>query len=278
MPASAGGRCAWVVVGGRGNRTDAVAGARLDFEVAIRGLLPELKAYATTLLGGDTVRADDVLQELPWSLTGRGLDEPVTLRYDVSTLMRAAGDLYLVIKWLGGNDALNIRELRLLHDGKVQQIVAGEVISGDVQHTHANALRLPFQADAPRRGIWTLELDTVCLRTETDPPDRKSGSEGIIQICRQPAFVPSRADFVGSWMGSNEGSAWVRTFNADGTATLMHGGMDHWGDAGARWHLENGEMVVSFALKPFEVPERHMLINRNTLVFLNRPYRNAHRE
>lgn len=26
-------------------------GARLDFEVAIRGLLPELKAYATTLLG-----------------------------------------------------------------------------------------------------------------------------------------------------------------------------------------------------------------------------------
>lgn len=38
-------------------------GARLDFEVAIRGLWPELKAYATTLLGGDTVRADDVLQE-----------------------------------------------------------------------------------------------------------------------------------------------------------------------------------------------------------------------
>ena len=112
----------------------------------------------------------------------------------------------------------------------------------------------------------------------TDPPDRKSGSEGIIQICRQPAFVPSRADFVGSWMGSNEGSVWVRTFNADGTATLMHGGRDHWGDAGARWRLENGELVVSFAQRPLEVPERHMLINRNTLVFLNRPYRNAHRK
>lgn len=89
------------------------------------------------------------------------------------------------------------------------------------------------------------------------------------------ALAATAKSFWGRWHFSHNGIDQVREFLPDDTIRAWKNGKyDPWGD-GIRYEVKGGVLTL---FQRHARPETHMLRGDGTLVFINRPYRNAPRE
>lgn len=203
-------------------------------------------------------------RELPWYYDGGG--DPI--EWDVSHLIWSAGDHLAVLKWMNGPQAMVLERAELLLDG---QVIAEDIHTssiGDSSSTHLNLYRMKVPDQSWRRGTWTLRVF---------PSELAGGgySEGALIVEDGDATGATAEEFVGVWEYVHDGVVYRRTFNEDGTCLLEFNGQATPYFESANWEVNNGILVVHFDAS--EVVEQHLLRDRERLVFINLPYRNARR-
>lgn len=216
-------------------------------------------------------------REFPWSLDGAKHDVVRTLSFDVTNLVHGPGDYRIVVRWLLGHDAVTVKSLRLERDGVVVART-GDARSGDIEKTEGNAPVLRISAEAAAKpGRWALVMDACCEGAGVVPP-RPTSSQGVVSFEEGLSLTADAKRFVGRWRYSHDGTDFIREFLDDGTARLFINGKPvlKSGYESARYTVADGVLTLNFTDgKP---AESHMLRDDRTLVFLNRPYRNACRE
>lgn len=203
-------------------------------------------------------------REFPWFYRGG----ENALVWDVSHLMWTPGDKLAVFKWMTGPEALTLGKVELLLDGKVVATDVHPCSVGDLSSTVENVYRLHVEDGAWRRGAW--ELRAWPVETEAD-----AHADGILMFEDAAALEASAGDFTGTWEYVHDGKRYRRAFHADGTCTLWVDGRasDYFQDA--KWEVKGGILRVSFPAS--KVAEEHLLRDRQSLLFINQPYRNARR-
>jgi hypothetical protein len=203
-------------------------------------------------------------RELPWFYRG-GND---ALVWDVSHLMWSPGDQLAVFKWMTGPEALTLGKVELLLDGAVVATDEHPCSVGDLSSTVGNVYNFHVGPDVWRRGAWELRAWPV----ETKPGTH---AEGILMFEDGAALEASVGDFTGSWDYVHDGKRYRRAFHSDGTCTLWVDGRasDYFQDA--KWEVKGGILSVNFPAS--KVAEEHLLRDRQSLLFINQPYRNARR-
>lgn len=203
-------------------------------------------------------------RELPWFY--RGGSEAFV--WDVSHLVWSPGERLAVFKWMSGSEALTLRKVELLLDGKVVATDEHPCSVGHLSSTVGNVYRLPVPAGRWRRGAWSLRAW---------PGDGNSGTqvEGILMFEDGAALAASPEDFTGPWDYVHDGRSYRRAFHPDGTCTLWvdDRASDYFQDA--TWDVNGGILRVSFPAS--KLTEQHLLRDRESLLFINQPYRNARR-
>jgi hypothetical protein len=203
-------------------------------------------------------------RELPWFY--RGGESP--MEWDVSHLVWSGGDYLGVVKWMSGPQALNLRKMELLLDGQVVVEDEHPCSVGHLTSTVANIYRLKVAEGAWKRGRWTLRAWPVQVTED-------GHSEGILMFENGAALDASAADFAGPWDYVHDGHRYRRLFHADGSCSLSVDDTpsDYFQDAS--WEVRGGILRVSFPASA--VAEEHLLRDRESLLFINQPYRNARR-
>lgn len=203
-------------------------------------------------------------RELPWFYRGG----ESAMEWDVSHLVWSGGDYLGVVKWMSGPEALNLRKMELLLDGEVVGTDEHPCSVGHLTSTVGNVYRLNVPADAWKRGRWTLRAWPV-QATEG------GHSEGILMFENGAALDASADDFAGPWDYVHDGHRYRRLFHGDGSCSLWVDDTpsDYFQDAS--WEVRGGILRVSFPASA--VAEEHLLRDRESLLFINQPYRNARR-
>ncbi len=204
-------------------------------------------------------------RELPWFYHGGD----GAFVWNVSHLMWSPGDHLAVFKWMTGPEALTLRKVELLLDGEVLATDEHPCSVGDLGSTVGNIYRLHVPEADWRRGAWELRAWPV----EEKPGAR---AEGIVMFEDGAALQASAGDFTGTWDYVHDGKSYRRSFHPDGTCTLWVDGRasDYFQDAG--WEVSGGILSVRFPAS--QNTEQHLLRDRESLLFINQPYRNARRE
>lgn len=204
-------------------------------------------------------------RELPWFHHG-GADPMI---WNVSHLVWSPGDHLAVFKWMTGPEALTLRKVELLLDGTTVASDEHPSSIGDLASTLGNVYRLHVPPEKWKRGTWELRA-----WPEGDHPGARA--EGIVMFEDGAALEASAGDFAGVWEYVHDGKRYRRAFHADGTCTLWVDGRasDYFQDA--RWEVVGGILRVRFPAS--KVAEEHLLRDRESLLFINQPYRNARRE
>lgn len=203
-------------------------------------------------------------REFPWFYDGGS----AAMEWNVSPLIRGAGDFIAIVKWMSGPTALTLSRMELLLDGTVVSTDDHPASIGHLSSTVTNLYRLSVPAAAWRRGTWT-------LRAWPADPETDGPSEGILLMEDGAATTVTAADFTGSWDYVHDGERYRRTFHPDGTCLLEINGRPSAYFNQATWHVEKGVLRVSFAAT--HLVEEHLLRDRDSLIFVNQPYRNARR-
>lgn len=203
-------------------------------------------------------------REFPWFYDGGN----TPLEWNVSPLIRSAGDFIAIVKWMSGPTALTLSKVELLLDGAVISIDEHPSSIGHLSSTVGNLYRLSVPALAWRRGTWT-------LRAWPADPETDGPSEGILLVEDGAVTTVTAGDFTGSWEYVHDGERYRRTFHPDGTCLLEINGRPSPYFNQAHWQVENGLLRVSFPAT--RLVEEHLLRDGNSLVFFNQPYRNARR-
>lgn len=203
-------------------------------------------------------------REMPWF--HRGGSEP--MEWNVSPLVWNDGDYIAVVKWMSGPRALILRRVELLLDGKV--VAADEHSSsiGDLSSTVGNIYQFHLPDGTWKRGQWT-------LRAWPEPAAEEGTSEGIILLESGDSRHATTTDFAGSWEYTHDGETYHREFHPDGSCTLQINGRPSTYFQDARWEVADGVLRVSFPAS--KLVEEHLLRDRDSLIFVNQPYRNASR-
>jgi hypothetical protein len=238
--------------------------------------VPQSKGHAVRMTGASTTGLRSIpfdqdrfirqmpSRELPWFYRG-GSD---ALVWDVSHLMWSPGDQLAVFKWMTGPEALTLGKVELLLDGEVVATDEHPCSVGDLSSTVGNVYRLHVTPEVWKRGAWELRAWPV----ETKPG---AHAEGILMFEDGAALEASVGDFTGTWDYVHDGKRYRRAFHSDGTCTLWVDGRasDYFQDA--KWEVKGGILRVSFPAS--KVAEEHLLRDRESLLFINQPYRNARR-
>lgn len=203
-------------------------------------------------------------REMPWFHRGGG--EP--MEWNVSSLVWNDGDYLAVVKWMSGPRALTLQRVELLLDGQVVAADEHDSSIGDLSSTIGNIYHFHLPEGTWKRGQWT-------LRAWPDPAAEEGSSEGIILLESGDSRHATSADFTGSWEYTHDGETYHREFHPDGTCTLQINGRPSAYFQDARWDVADGVLRVSFPAS--KLVEEHLLRDRDSLIFVNQPYRNASR-
>lgn len=202
-------------------------------------------------------------RELSWYHRGDG----EAFRWNVSHLVWGAGEYLVVFKWMSGAEALTVEKVELLLDGEVVSVDEHFSSVGDLSSTVGNVYRLKVGPRHWRRGEWELRAW----------PGAKDGAktEGIAMFEDATILGTSGEDFQGVWEYVHDGKNYRRAFHPDGTCTLWVDGKasDYFQDA--RWQVNGGVLRVNFPAS--QLAEEHLLRDKDSLLFINQPYRNARR-
>lgn len=245
-----------------------------------------LEGHAVLLEGGraHSIPFDqsEFVRELPsrefsWSFetTGSGLE---TWDFDVSHLIYKPGTYMAICKTLGGDGIIRVEGASLSIDGGPPVAEDFHPSLSPVGRTlgEANAYLLVVPPDSYRRGRWILSMDA---RPEPGKSSEGSGeTSGILLFEEGLVSNALPEEFIGTWEYLHDGDVYRRTFLADHTSRLTINDEAFDGFNGSTWRVEEGNLILSLrddAGQWFE--ETHCLRNHDTLIFINRPYRNASR-
>lgn len=248
--------------------------------------------------------------ELAWSAPPDSFD-PTTIHHDLTGLVWGAGTYRIYFRWMHGSDALIIQSAELLLDGNPITADVHDAITGDHHHTRDNSYLVVIPEGAYQKGTWSLRTtvhtnprkvehvqlpeDALSNRQEilhADDPRLRAARErifrtlttdpdshGVLLIDRGPAATT--ADFCGDWNYTYNGRHFRRTFLPGGTARFTDDGIAQNNFDRSTWTAEDGILTLTIRdpqSGAFQCIERHLLSNQNTLIFLDRPYRNASRQ
>ncbi|MFC4992803.1 hypothetical protein [Rubritalea tangerina] len=207
-------------------------------------------------------------REFSWHITSH---TPVTKTFDISHLVWKPGDFRTVIKWMQGQDAIKITSASIWRDGVLISQDNHLATVGTLNRTSNNIYNFSIPEDQYQRGYWQLKIDFSPL----DKSNSSISTEGILLLEEGLAFNASKNDFIGTWRYDHNGSSWERTLHPDGSIELFENGRLKPGFKKSHWIVEDGVMKVWIPHR--NAFEDHILRDPNTLIFVNEPYRNAHK-
>jgi ferric-dicitrate binding protein FerR (iron transport regulator) len=212
-------------------------------------------------------------REFAWKIAGSAAT-PTVLEYDVSHLIWKPGNYRAICKWMRGKDGLITEGAELLLDGHPVAQDEHSGFAGSFGATRGNSYELVVSSDAYRRGRWTLRIHGQIDRTAATDAD----STGVVLFEEGLALHAEAGDFLGTWEYLHDGMMFHRTFKPDGSASLAIDGVPYRLFDTSRWHVSGGTLVLEVATGSGDWwQEHHLLRDSRTLVFVDRPYRNATR-
>lgn len=213
-------------------------------------------------------------REFAWEIKGDN-PGPVVWDYDISHLIWKPGSYRAICKWMKGNHGLMIGSAELLLDGERVGEDPHPGFTGVIELTHDNSYEWTVPSNAYRRGRWTLRIHAGV----DAHPGELADSAGVVLVEDGLAVVATAADFVGTWEYLHNGNVFRRRFLADGSANLTIDGEPFEAYAGSRWEVVGGNLILNVrdAGNDTWIRERHLLRDPRTLIFTNRPYRDATR-
>ncbi len=209
-------------------------------------------------------------REFAWEITASALD-PVVLEYDISHLIWKPGHYRAICKWMTGSAGLAIDGAELLLDGHLVEQDPHSGFSGGNDFTHANSYELAISSEAYRRGRWTLRVHARVIRSAEPYADCR----GVVLFEEGLALQAEAADFLGTWEYLHDGRGFRRTFLPDQSAAMTIDGQPYDVYGTSHWKIENGSLILNIHENGKWIQEIHILRDPNTLLFVNRPYRNA---
>lgn len=210
-------------------------------------------------------------REFSWELSGRA-PAAAAWEFDISHLVWKPGKYRAICKWMNGRHGAYLEGAELWCDGRRVDEDGHKGRTGYGTTTVDNVYEFTVPADRYQRGRWTLRMKASCDAGSGDTAD----SRGVVLIEDGLAVEASPADFLGTWEYLHDGKAYQRTFLPDGTAKLVIDGKPYTTYDGSRWEVVEGCLVLSVRNGDHGwIQERHLLRDRNTLVFVNCPYRDA---
>ena len=209
-------------------------------------------------------------RELPWSLDS---ESATTMNFDVTHLIYQQGEYRAVIKWMTGGNAISISQASLWLDGELISEDVHPGASGLLNKTVANIYNFTIDEGSFHTGQWTLKITCAPINLHDLAPIE---CHGVVLLEEGLAYHARPADFIGCWQYTHDGSVWQRQVLEDGTIELYENGLLKQGFQASHWSVENGVMKVWIPhLNAFEA---HLLRDPATMIFVNRPYRNAMRQ
>lgn len=221
------------------------------------------------------------LGEIPWEMPKIPQGQTKIIEFDVTALVRGPGQYFAVFKWMFGATAVTTSRVALLRDGVRVWNDDHVARTGVLEKTNDNIYRLLVPEESYRDAKWTLRMEASCdvstaFRLTED--FRKglrpiSDFQGVLYFDDAGFLSEASQDFLGKWNYSYNGLEYQREFFADGTAVLRY--PDGKVLDGVRWWLEGEVMHMFFG--ETQRTER-LLLRGGTLLFVDRPYRNAVKE
>ncbi|MDR2980958.1 MAG: FecR family protein [Puniceicoccales bacterium] len=221
-------------------------------------------------------------QEFFWNLNGLPFDEIRTLRFEVTPLVKTPGDIHVIFKWMSGENGLLVKNLRLERDGVA-------IVSSDerrragryIGYSYGNMFPINLPSDTPLPGKWELVVEGTCTRNNNIQKEGDTAtSEGIFSFEKGLLTNVTPEEVVGRWEFSHDNQTYIREFKSDGTATMTVDGKlrEIPPEITPQWTVKEGVVTIEFLNggKAW-IPEKMVLRDKNTLIFLSHPYRNAQR-
>ncbi|MFD0893071.1 FecR domain-containing protein [Luteolibacter ambystomatis] len=208
-------------------------------------------------------------REFAWEVKEAAAE--TTWDYDISHLVWKPGHYRVICKWMTGPHGVATRGAELRLDDVLVASDDHPGFTGLASLTKNNEYDLNVAGDHYRRGKWTLRL-----HVKPDwLADKPAVARGVVLVEEGLAVNAKPEDFIGTWEYLHDGQSFKRTFRPDGTADLLIDGKPYSTFANSHWIVKDGclELTVPEASGP--IIERHLLRDPETLVFTNRPYRDA---
>ncbi len=211
-------------------------------------------------------------REFAWEIDS---NSPRELEFDVTHLLWKPSEYRAVFKWINGHDGVVISDVELRLDGRR---VAADHHTGQtsvLELVKANLFRLNVDPNAYRAGRWTIHAVISQLPHSPDF-DGTVHSSGILQFEEGLVSSATAEDFIGKWSYRYLGEHFIREFHADGRVTLKREGqIDPIAFENSRWSVNDG--ILSVYIPRLKAVEDHVLRDRDTLIFMGRPFENAAR-
>lgn len=199
-----------------------------------------------------------------------GLTKAKTLTINVNDLVWAPGNYRAVLKWIRGADAMIIENIQLYHHDK---LISEDIHIGKTG-THSNTLDHIYHLKIPKedfkRGGWTVRAKVRGIMKSNGTLPQQT--EGVLHFGHQESFAAQPKDFIGSWEYRHNGSTYVRKVYPNGMLTLYSNGVQT--GINGQWKVVDDILHVRFN-NSSRITERHILRDKQTLLFIDQPYNNA---
>ena len=221
------------------------------------------------------------LGEIPWEMPRIPQGQTKVMDFDVTALVRGPGQYFAVFKWMFGRNAVTTSHVTLLRDG--EPVCADDHVArtGVLEKTNDNIYRLSIPVEDYRDAQWTLRMEAKCRISTAFRMSEEfrqgvrplSDFRGVLYFDDSSFLSDSAGDFVGRWDYTYNGLEYQRDVFPDGTGILR--APDGVSQEVIRWWLEDEVMYMYFERS--HKAER-LLLRGGTLLFVDRPYRNARRQ
>lgn len=198
--------------------------------------------------------------------------EVIEKEFDVSHLIWKPGNYRAVVKWMYGKNAAHLHSASLWLNGKRFSEDTHAGWTGIMSQTQHNIYNLKIHPADYQKGVWTLKVKLSAAQLQNQAA-QSINSQGIILLEEGLAFRATASDFIGRWQYTHDGSTWEREILKGGKINLYANGVLRPGFKKSYWFVEDGVMKV---LTPHRNAfEDHLLRDTKTMIFVDKPYRNA---